>query len=182
MSTDAPDQAESWERRLLRRRRITARPARLRIRRRNPCFFFRLRLFGWYVRFTHGLLERPGRGGAPGRGARQSLLCTRAQVEGRVYGQTTNISNRAHRATCGNMSVLCWRSPARRDTVPLPRRTGWPRLSGQLFACGRAVAVQGDASKQAWSSPGRDGGRWLLHMCGHSCGQSGSRHGHSSGR
>jgi len=43
LTTNAPDQAESWERPLLRRRRITARPARLRIRRRNPCFFFRLR-------------------------------------------------------------------------------------------------------------------------------------------
>jgi hypothetical protein len=67
LTTDAPDQAESLERPLVRRRRITARPARFRIRRRKPCFFLRFRLFGWYVRFTHGLLERPGRGGATGR-------------------------------------------------------------------------------------------------------------------
>jgi hypothetical protein len=67
LTTDAPDQAESLERPLLRRCRITARPARLRIRRRKPCFFLRFLLFGWYVRFTHGLLERPGRGGALGR-------------------------------------------------------------------------------------------------------------------
>ena len=33
------------------------------IRCRNPCFFFRFRLFGWKVRFTHGLLERAARGG-----------------------------------------------------------------------------------------------------------------------
>src|SRR5260370_28276728 len=47
------------------------------MRRRKPCVFCRLRWFGWYVRFTHGLLERPGRGGAPGRGARQHC-CARA--------------------------------------------------------------------------------------------------------
>jgi hypothetical protein len=77
LTTDAPDQAERFARPLERRRRITARPARLRIRSRKPCFFFRLRLFGWYVRFIHGLLERPGRGKGPGAGARQ-LLSTRA--------------------------------------------------------------------------------------------------------
>ena len=37
------------------------RPAFVRIRRRKPCFLLRLRLFGWNVLFTHGLLERPGR-------------------------------------------------------------------------------------------------------------------------
>ena len=35
---------------------------RVRIRRRKPCFFFRLRLFGWNVLFTHGLLAGPPRG------------------------------------------------------------------------------------------------------------------------
>ena len=35
----------------------TARPPRVRDRRRKPCFFLRLRLLGWKVRFTHGLLE-----------------------------------------------------------------------------------------------------------------------------
>lgn len=36
---------------LARRRRMIARPARVRIRARKPCLRFRLRLFGWYVRF-----------------------------------------------------------------------------------------------------------------------------------
>lgn len=57
--TDAPDQAERFARPLPRRRRITARPARVRMRSRKPCFFLRFRLFGWKVLFTHGLLGRP---------------------------------------------------------------------------------------------------------------------------
>jgi hypothetical protein len=35
-----------------RRRFKTARPARVDMRLRNPCFFWRLRLFGWYVLFN----------------------------------------------------------------------------------------------------------------------------------
>jgi hypothetical protein len=52
----------------------------LRIRSRKPCFFLRLRLFGWNVRFTHGLLGRPGRGRALGR-TRGDFRSTRAQVD-----------------------------------------------------------------------------------------------------
>ncbi len=175
---DAPDQAERRERPLVRRRRITARPARLRIRRRNPCFFFRFRLFGWYVRFTHGLLETPGPRWGPGAGARHVVQCTRAQVNGRVYGHAANISN----PPIGHpMPVLrgpasfprnCWHIPASRDSVPLPRRTTWPRPSG-LLPRPRRRNSRGDASNQARSSPDRGGGRRLLHTCGHSCGQSG---------
>jgi len=42
---------------LARRRLSTARPALVDIRTRNPCVFFRLRLFGWYVRFTAPLFS-----------------------------------------------------------------------------------------------------------------------------
>ncbi len=150
LTTNAPDQADRLARPLPRRRRITARPARFRIRRRNPCFFFRFRLFGWYVRFTHGLLERPGRGGAPGR-ARGSFPSARAQVNGRVYGLITNLSNPPHRPPdCPSRQspltsvqdpcriaigisrplATCWHTPARGDSVPLPRWTGRPPLSG----------------------------------------------------
>jgi hypothetical protein len=31
---------------------MTARPARVLMRLRNPCVFLRLRVFGWYVLFT----------------------------------------------------------------------------------------------------------------------------------
>ena len=55
------NQAESRARPRARRDLSTARPARLRIRRRKPCFFLRFRLLGWKVRFTHGLLEEGNR-------------------------------------------------------------------------------------------------------------------------
>jgi len=58
--TNWPDQADRRERPLVRRRCSTARPAFVRIRKRKPCCLLRLRLFGWNVLFTHGLLERPG--------------------------------------------------------------------------------------------------------------------------
>jgi hypothetical protein len=50
---ESPDQAERRRRPLARRDLRTARPARVDIRCRNPCFFARRRLFGWNVRFTH---------------------------------------------------------------------------------------------------------------------------------
>ena len=45
-------QTDSRLRPLRRRRDRIARPCRVLIRRRKPCFFFRRRLFGWYVLFT----------------------------------------------------------------------------------------------------------------------------------
>jgi hypothetical protein len=45
-AADASDQAESLARPWRRRPLITARPARVRIRRRKPCFFLRFRLLG----------------------------------------------------------------------------------------------------------------------------------------
>lgn len=58
MAANSPDQADSLARPRRRRVLSTLRPARVRIRRRNPCFLLRFRWFGWKVRFTHGLLER----------------------------------------------------------------------------------------------------------------------------
>ena len=45
-AADASDQAESLARPWRRRPLITARPARVRIRRRKPCFFLRFRILG----------------------------------------------------------------------------------------------------------------------------------------
>ena len=56
-AADSVDQAEIRARPRARRDLSTARPARFFIRRRKPCFFLRFRLFGWKVRFTHGLLS-----------------------------------------------------------------------------------------------------------------------------
>jgi hypothetical protein len=47
-------QAESFARPLARRAVRIARPARVRMRSRNPCVFARRRLFGWNVRLLTG--------------------------------------------------------------------------------------------------------------------------------
>lgn len=57
MVADAPDQAERRARPRERRFLSTARPPRVRMRRRKPCFFLRFRLFGWKVRFTLASLD-----------------------------------------------------------------------------------------------------------------------------
>ena len=97
------NQAESRARPRARRDLSTARPARLRIRRRKPCFFLRFRLLGWKVRFTHGLLEegnrpqrlerrrsRTRRGGAERRELRVAgaSIATRSQ-KGLVAGHSS---------------------------------------------------------------------------------------------
>ena len=59
MAADAEDQAESRARpRGAPRLQHGASGAGAHPAARNPCFFLRFRLFGWKVRFTHGLLER----------------------------------------------------------------------------------------------------------------------------
>ena len=63
MALDSSNQAERRARPLRRRDFTTARPPRVRIRSRNPCFFDRLRLLGWNVRFN---------------GASSSDACTRS--------------------------------------------------------------------------------------------------------
>lgn len=50
------DQAASFDRPLRRRDETISRPARVRIRRRNPCLRARRRLFGWNVRLLTGVL------------------------------------------------------------------------------------------------------------------------------
>lgn len=62
-------QAVSRARPLVRREATIARPARVRIRSRNPCVFARRRLFGWKVRLLTGGLprNRRGRGRRAGR-------------------------------------------------------------------------------------------------------------------
>jgi hypothetical protein len=57
---DAVDQAERRARPLARRALSTARPARVLMRARNPCFFARRCWLGWNVRFTW---RPPGRSG-----------------------------------------------------------------------------------------------------------------------
>jgi hypothetical protein len=54
---DPSDQADNRARAFRRRARTIARPARVRMRSRKPCRLARLRVLGWYVRFTFCLLE-----------------------------------------------------------------------------------------------------------------------------
>jgi hypothetical protein len=72
--------AESRERPLALRLARIARPARLRIRRRNPWVFLRRRLFGWKVRLD---IDSILFGGAPGRGR-----------AGEVYGNSIGTGQR----------------------------------------------------------------------------------------
>src|SRR4029077_19897823 len=96
--TDAPDQAERLARPLPRRRRITARPPRVRIRMRNPCVLLRLRLFGWNVLFTHGLLEAPGAEEGPGSGARIARNAARRSCSAGAPADTAVYVERARPA------------------------------------------------------------------------------------
>jgi hypothetical protein len=89
------------ERPLLRRRPMTARPPRVRIRIRKPWVFLRFRLFGWNVLFTHGLLGAPGaEAWGPGGDERSAdsvsavdWRCLRAQVDRAVYADRRPTTN-----------------------------------------------------------------------------------------
>ena len=90
MAANSVNQAEIRARPRARRDRSTARPALFFIRRRNPCFFLRFRLFGWKVRFTHGLLKE---GKCPGRSKREGLGHERT-AKGEIIGSRPSCSQR----------------------------------------------------------------------------------------
>jgi hypothetical protein len=90
---------------LARRRATMARPARVRIRMRNPCFFARLRLFGWNVRFT---TTAPHQGGKVAGHARASAEGTGATM---VWCHL-KIRNATHRARRRHHGRLSRHSPA----------------------------------------------------------------------
>ena len=110
-------QAESFWRPLRRRAATIARPARVRIRRRKPCFLLRRRVFGWYVRLLTGMLPygirsrsgqagmtmgtRPGSGGSTATAhprAIKSRACDRSRSDptSQRYGAHQRRSNRPH--------------------------------------------------------------------------------------
>lgn len=80
MGMNSANQAERRLRPLSRRDFRTARPARVCIRDRNPCFFDRLRLFGWNVRFNAASSTGAGAPNDPRPGVRG------ARVNGGFYG------------------------------------------------------------------------------------------------
>jgi hypothetical protein len=96
---DAPDQADSRVRPFNRRDLMIARPARVRIRARNPCLRARRRVLGWKVRFTSDSLSQFGLqpvtgGGGPPRPTGQGYC--RAGARGNVcavgvHGKCTTV-------------------------------------------------------------------------------------------
>lgn len=97
---DSVSQAASRLRPRARRAFSTARPPRVCIRARKPCFFLRFRVLGWNVRFTHGLLERTRDAGPPPRG--RSATRTRRRGNGAVYrAPSKDVATRPCRAAPG---------------------------------------------------------------------------------
>jgi hypothetical protein len=106
-------QADSFDRPRRRRFFTMARPARVRMRERNPCFLFRRRLLGWYVRF----MDRPSRGcGAPADGADGSTHGTRQLGSGPKWKMREPRAGRCDRRGC-----------ARERTRPRAPRANAPR-------------------------------------------------------
>lgn len=85
----ATDQAESLARPLRRRSARIARPARVRMRRRKPCFLARRRLFGWKVRLLTVLSLTV-----------QSLACTESGMA--VLGRSTTTARPRHTSDRGH--------------------------------------------------------------------------------
>jgi hypothetical protein len=179
--TNRPDQADRRERPLVRRRRRTARPAFVRIRRRKPCFLLRRRLFGWNVLFTHGLLERPGHPRGWGALRRVPRIDTGAPAH---TATTEGLRRRGHGARTAWQSTA---PPSDRTIAPARARPPAPNwtLAGLSTALIRSAApsvrVTGtrllppqSARRTAAESFCRP---CFVHTCGHTCGQPlGSRH------
>jgi hypothetical protein len=106
-------QAESRERPLARRPARIARPARVRIRRRNPWVFARRRLFGWKVRLlTRGLpydgLERRQRCLSQGGEPVATGPCRTSTTQRKRWTAWTRDSGRRDGST-GSRYVRSWR-------------------------------------------------------------------------
>src|SRR4029453_5367438 len=99
---DPSDQADSRARPLWRLPRMMARPARVRMRSRKPCRLARLRLLGWYVRFTFCLLEHAASSQSQ-RGQRRDVETreTTRSHDARRFGARTTVEPRPSAApTC----------------------------------------------------------------------------------
>jgi hypothetical protein len=130
--TDSPDQAESRVRPFARRFFSNARPARVCMRWRNPCFLLRRRLLGWNVRFTHGLLGP--RVSAQGLGARRPGAAAQT-TQSTAVAKARAIRGRARpwfaTPVCTSPGSSCC-FPEAGDTVRSPRQPDRPRLAHVL--------------------------------------------------
>ncbi|SRR6266545_4042110 len=96
-----------------------ARPARVRIRRRKPCVFARLRLFGWNVRFTGTAPSRrsrwkAGRGPVQRRHRSTDGTGLRKQASTRPVGQCTVVTPPQRTVAAGPATMS---RPAARDLL-----------------------------------------------------------------
>ena len=113
---------------LLRRDETMDRPARVRMRRRKPCFLWRRRLFGWYVRFMRSFQSHDARERVIGP-HRQPPSTTPVHDKGQrfqhtVRGRTRRIHPRLYTATRRG------RSPTRRPPENRTVEVVHNRLSG----------------------------------------------------
>ena len=113
----------------------------MRIRDRNPCSFLRFRLFGWKVRFTHGLLEKgrprdPRSGAANESGGPHECTATRETVAQRGRRATRTVRRRA--------TLVCRETPvlgSNFSPAPRPRRRTSPKLERPTCLLGRLLPV-----------------------------------------
>jgi hypothetical protein len=94
----SPAQAERLSRPLRRRAARMARPARVRMRRRNPCVLARRLLLGWNVRLLTGIF-------APASAWTDSVVCCRAALTGlppglRAQGERPDAARPRHDTRC----------------------------------------------------------------------------------
>ena len=87
--------------------------------RRNPCFFLRFRLFGWKVRFTHGLLERGV--GAREAGRRRSRTRNGASARGVYWAGPRLLRSLRRRPAIRARAIDAAGGSATRTTGPRPR-------------------------------------------------------------
>lgn len=144
--TNAPDQAERLERPLPRRRPMTARPPRVRIRIRKPCVFFRFRLFGWNVLFTHASSNARGRGRGP-RGGRAAGFHVCARKWTRQCTPDACTRQCACRAGKG-----CLLACPQRASVPFPASPAGPGTGSTSPSWPRSGRPSGSASPHMWKA------------------------------
>jgi hypothetical protein len=109
------DQALSFSRPLCRRAARTARPARVRMRRRKPCVFARRRLFGWNVRLLTG---------APGKRSRLWARVTTAcgsRIPHRLPSGTAPFARRAPLSGFRLWKAILPKLPQLRCAAGMPR-------------------------------------------------------------
>lgn len=155
----SPAQALSLSRPLRRRALMISRPARVRMRSRNPCLRERRRLFGWNVRFMgRASLQGPSgtRRAAAGRGRDFPMRPRRCRGYGSDRGSLWP-------AVTERQAVPRRARPTRRrahaDSTALPAFR--PQMTG-IPACGRAIARSPSDSAHCGKllAPASPGGLW----------------------